>query len=581
MPVRLVGVYDREIGYRCYQTVGSFLEHELTHKNRGRWFYAHAGGLADFQFLLEKLIAKKGYKIKASCSGSSLIIVHVTRGKNSWHFVDSYWLLRERLRKIGEWLGMKKGNEDESEEFYRDAPFSLLRDYNEMDCVILHRAIEAFEEALWELGGMLKMTVASCSMELFRRRFLKSPIETSSFANLMARKAYFASRVEVFNHEVGKDCGHPEDGSQCVPECINAWYYDVNSSFPYAMTFKIPGEMTHHVHGRMPGNYDRIFMADVEIRVPGSNLPPIPTRLGGRLFFPTGEWRSWLMSTDLELLERCGGKVTRVHECVAFESRDDLSDFANSVYDLRAKSTGFMEIACKYVMNSAYGKFAECDEKRGIEIDPVKPGTKDQGWERLFPGCYIHTKKVAIPHEHVAISAHITAIGRRTLFDFMSETSKVHYCDTDGFSTDDYLGPGVEGVLGGLKLEKRIRHGEYVTQKVYRLDGDELKKGVWKPLGDKGVRAKGFSRLDTDERGNKVPGLASKRFDEIMNGGTVQYRRMMRSTELLRRAETTPRERLFPKRLSNEQVEKRVFYPDGHSRPWDMSELLQILDKEE
>ncbi len=102
MPVRLVGVYDRERGYRCYQNVMAFLEHEMTHKNRGRWFYAHAGGLADFQFLLQKLIECKGYKIKASCSGSSLIIVHVTRGKNSWHFVDSYWLLREKLRKIGE-----------------------------------------------------------------------------------------------------------------------------------------------------------------------------------------------------------------------------------------------------------------------------------------------------------------------------------------------------------------------------------------------------------------------------------------------------------------------------------------------
>jgi len=562
MPVRMAGVYDKERGYRCYRTVEAFLENELTSKNRGKWFYAHAGGLADFQFLLEKLIAKRGYKIKASCSGSSLIIVHVSRGKNAWHFVDSYWLLRDKLRNIGKWVGISKGNEDESEEFYRDAPFETLREYNEVDCVILYRAIESFEEALWDLGGMLKMTVASCSMELFRRRFLSRPIETSSFGNHIARNAYFASRVEVFEKE-----------------CHDSWYYDVNSSFPYAMTYKIPGEMTHHVHGRMPDNFDRIFISDVEIDVRDAHIPPIPTRLSGRLFFPVGSWRSWLTSVDIELLQRCGGRVTRVHETVAFESRDDLAEFATTLYDLRAKSDGFMKIACKYVMNSAYGKFAEGDEKRGIEIDPDNPGTKADGWEYLFPGCYIHTKKVPVPHEHVAISAHITAIGRRTLFDYMSDTSKVHYCDTDGFSTEDFLGPGEDKVLGALKLEKRIRHGEFVTQKVYRLDGDELDKGEWKPLGDKGVRAKGFSRLEY-EGGKRVDGLAWKKFDEIMSGKYVTYRRMIRSRELLRRGQIEPREAEYPKHLSGEQISKRMFYPDGHSRPWHIDELLGILEKE-
>jgi len=214
MKIRLAGVFDGN-RYRCYATVENFLANELTSKNRGKWFYAHAGGLADFQFVLE-ILMKRGYRIKASTSGSSLIIVHVMKGKNSWHFVDSLWLLKDKLRNIGKWIGIEKGNEDESEEFYRDATIPELRKYNEIDCIILFKAIQMFEETLLELGGQLKMTQASCAMELFRRRFLKRDIATSPLANLIAREAYFASRVEVLNRH-----------------CEDAWYYDVNSSFPY------------------------------------------------------------------------------------------------------------------------------------------------------------------------------------------------------------------------------------------------------------------------------------------------------------------------------------------------------------
>lgn len=565
MPVRLCGVYDGN-RYRSYATVDAFLDGELTSKNRGKWFYAHAGGLADFQFLLKRLIQRKGFRVDASCSGSSLIIVHVTRGKNQWHFIDSFWLLKDKLRNIGKWVGIDKGNVDESEEFYRDATIETLREYNEIDCIILYKAIEAFEEALWELGGILKMTQASCAMELFRRRFLKRPLETSGLANLLARQAYFASRVEVFQRQTGESCGHlPELGEGCDGTCFKSWYYDVNSSFPYAMTFPIPGEVSRHVYGTMPDDYSKIFISDVNVTVPEGSIPPLPARLGDRLFFPTGSWRGWFSSIDLELLESVGGSIDRVYETVAFESRDDLSDYAKTLYELRARSSGFLEIACKYLMNSIYGKFAESDQKSGICIDPPNPGSPDEGWELLFPGCFVHTKTVQIPHECVPISAHITAIGRRTLYRGMAESSEVHYCDTDGFSSSDYLGPGIDGVLGEFKLEKKIRHGQFLNPKVYMLDGMELKKGEWKELGDKGVRAKGFSRMTVEK------------FEHLAEGGSVDYRRMVRSKELLRKGEIEPREQLYKKKLQGTTLTKRFFYPDGYSRAWTMGELESIL----
>jgi len=539
MDVRLVGVYDGN-QYRCYTTVDDFLDRELTSKNRGKWFYAHAGGLADFQFVLQRIIAKGArYRIRAATSGSSLIIVHVTMGKNSWHFVDSLWLLKDKLRNIGKWIGISKGNEDESEEFYRDAPFHVLREYNEIDCIILYKGISFFEDALLELGGMLKMTQASCAMELFRRRFLQRDIQTSPHANLIAREAYFASRVEVINRS-----------------CKDAWYYDVNSSFPYAMTFPVPGDPLGHYQRWMPDHYDYPFLADVEVEVPEMPLPVLPTKIDGRLFFPSGRWRSWFTSVDIELLERSGGKVTKCHESMTFEPRTDLRDYAETLYAIRAKSEGFMKIATKFLLNSLYGKFAESEVKSSIEINPPSPKGEEDGWEMLFPGCFIVEKVVPIPHMHVPISAHITAIGRRTLWDYMNYSSEVHYCDTDGFSSSDPL-QSTEGVLGAIKLEKIIEDGEYVTQKVYRQKGKD----------DKGkdieiVRAKGFSKMTVEK------------FQSIIEGEEISYTRMARTRELLRKGETEPIERTYTKGLRDTLVPKRCFYPDGHSRAWDIKELV-------
>ena len=51
---------------------------------------------------------KGSWKIRASFSGSSAIIIHVAKGKNSWHFLDSYWLFRDALASIGKAIGIKR-----------------------------------------------------------------------------------------------------------------------------------------------------------------------------------------------------------------------------------------------------------------------------------------------------------------------------------------------------------------------------------------------------------------------------------------------------------------------------------------
>lgn len=577
MPVRLVGVYDGR-RYRAYKSVENFLLHELTHANRGKWFYAHAGGLADIQFVLEAILSTRGYRVSASSSGSSLIIVHVRRGKHTWHFVDSYWLLQESLANIGKYVGIEKGHQqfdpapedDEAtlkrkqrdlEEWFRSAPIEELRSYNEVDCIILYQAIVQFEEVLYELGGQLKMTQASCAMELFRRRYLQRDINTHAWVNSKAREAYFASRVEVL-----------------AKECYDAWYYDVNSSFPYAMTFPIPGDFL----GTQSTKPDYgIYLSDVEVEIPDCFLPPIPTRLGGRLFFPIGRWRSWLSNVDLELLEDNGGKIIRHYESMTFDSRLDCRDYAEDLYRIRATSTGIMAFACKRLMNGLYGKFAECEYKSSIEIDPPSPKGPDQGWRMLFPGAFLVERKVPIPHMHVPISTHITAIARRTLYHYMSYSPELHYCDTDGFSSSVEL-KSVDGRLGFLKLEKRIAHGRFVTQKTYDLETLNGKH-ITKAKGFRKMSHQEFQRMtayiDAMDDGS-IEGMSYQERCNLLNSTEIEYTRMARSRELFRDKKITPEERRMGKKLRTDTLSKRCFYPDGHSRPWHIEELRSVIQKD-
>ncbi len=562
LDVRICGVFDGT-RYRSYRTIDAFLDAELTSKNRGKWFYAHAGGMADIQFVFAAILKRKGYSVKAAFSGSSAIIVHISRGKNSWHFIDSYWLLRDKLANIGKSIGMLKGIEDDenpedSEEifqakqvkkknWYANAPIAELRDYNEQDCRILWTAIDAFETAILGMGGQLQMTLASSAMHLFRRRYLKQDIPTNERVNEQARKAYFASRVEVFNT-------HVED----------SYYYDINSSFPYAMTKPCPGAYIG-ASRRIPDKDDgMLYLADCTIEIPDTYFPTTPTRIQGRTFFPIGRWRSWLTNVDLELLRREGGNIISTHEVLLFEPFEDLAEYCTDIYSKRKASTDeFQRTVYKLLLNSLYGKFAESPFKQGLLIDPSPQALQQEGLKMLMPGVWLQEREIPVPHVHVPISAHITALARRTIYDYMAQCSEFHYCDTDGFSTTQELPTSKE--LGGLKLEKMIKSGLFVAPKVYMIQGQELANdGTW---ADKTLtKAKGFSRMNVS------------RFMKLVEGETIEFERMRRLRELYRKGSIDPEEYNVKKRLNiANYLPKRYTYPDGFTRPWHIDELRNAL----
>jgi DNA polymerase family B len=435
------------------------------------------------------------------------------------------------------------------------------------------------------MGGQLQMTLASCAMHLFRRRFLSHDISIPAHVNEAARQAYFSSRVEVFQST-----------------CEDAYYYDINSSFPYAMTFPCPGEYIG-TQLTLPSRPEVIYIADVEVKVPDSYLPPLPYRMEGRVFFPVGQWRSWLTQVDIELLLENGGQILKVHECMGFEPFDDLKEYAETFYTLRKNATNeFDKVTGKLLMNSLYGKFGESAEKQQMHINPsestewrLRDKELEGRAEILFPGAWIETIDADVPHMHVPIAAHITSFARRTLYNFLKPCEQVYYSDTDSVITTSTLPTSKE--LGGLKLEYRVKGGEFYSPKLYRLHAEE--NGKEKTV----YRAKGFS-LDTVDRANSEAVEAEERlrgdertdrireinFDKIVNFDEVHIERMTRIRELYRKGRTKPEETTITKGIRNKlvpwevlppkaqrSVTKRFMYPDGDSRPWGLDELEDIL----
>lgn len=558
--VTLVGVYDGK-QYKCYRTVNEFLNDQLTKRNHGRWYYAHAGGLADMLFVMQALATRSDYEVQASFSGSSAIIVQIVRGRNKWVFCDSLWLFGTALKNVAKWVGLEKGSVD-----FETDDFQELAEYNRMDCVILWTAIDAFESALISLGGELMMTLASSAMRLFRRQFLTRDIKTHPEVNLAARESYFGSRVEVIHRHV-----------------TEGFYYDINSSFPYAMTQPAPGNL-RGVSRSLSDKEDALYLAHVDVEVPEIFLPPLPLRHEGSVFFPTGKWSGWFNQVDLRLLEEMGGRISRVGRVLHFDPFYDLAAYATTLYEKRRTgTTDFDKIVYKLLLNSLYGKFAENSHKQQLLVNPpftscphdpphppkVGDSRESACMTQLLPGIWLLENEVDIPHEAVPISSQITAIARKNLYDHMRKCDEVHYCDTDGFSTNRSDLPTGDK-LGELKLELVFKEAEFISPKVYRIDEKVKAKGM--SLKDKSGMPSG---LTSEQQDKWIGDLSYKRWMALREGEAIEVERMSRIRELYRSGNTTPISTTIKKEFRGSSRPKRFTHSDGTTEPWSVEALKQ------
>jgi len=539
---RLVGCYD-ERGYRCYRDTPDFARHEA-HKHRKWW--AHAGGLADFNFLLEFLISE-GAPATIISRGSAAIVIDALG--TSWH--DSYFLLRAPLADLG-----AKGDVD-----FETSTDEELAEYNKQDNVILYEALHNFCNVVESLGGQMRATVAATAMDLFRRAYQTRPAYSTTESNETARLAYFGSDVQV-RGEYGE----------------NVHIYDINSSFPASMAlggcpWQYLGKTRRKVGTRRAG------IAYCEIETPASMAHPyLPVRApNGGVYFPTGSWAGWYTEADLDYASELGIRI-RPLVWLLYERSDDLRGYARDLYERRRKSTGFWRLVLKFLLNALYGKFGESTAKEQIVLSGPRPS---EDARPVYPGAWTVSKEQYLAHEQPHICAWITSLSRQALHRMLMRVVEagylVYYNDTDSLMTNAPTLPGgLSDALGAFdRVDEMLPKARFMASKLYT--------GV-SEAGHRFVKAKGFAPASQAMRNYKRAiksgtGLADalREIDDVWgsieSGTPVEYAAPNRFRAVLRGK--GPGERDTQKTRLQKRLPKRRAVSKSETKPWSYIEIME------
>ena len=525
-----VGFYDGKtyvdfFGATCIKDALAFV---LQPEYAGKWIYAHNGGNYDFIFFLQSLLSSRfehEYRTEITPIGSCMFRLDVTEiideekkkaqkhVARKWTFLDSARLLPIKLDDLGETFGL--GRKVELSMSYNDLGKvenrKVAAHYLEQDCKLLYKSIAKFQHVINKLGGQIGPTLPATSLDLFRRKYLKTDVHTNRHflgcpdygkdpkkteckgcGHNFIRAAYAGGRSEIFRTSFTPSPGHEE-----------AYLYDVNAMYAAMMLEAMPvGE------GIVPDQelteadvyanaLHRTGIVDCDVMIPGDcYLPPLPVKRKGKLIFPAGKFRGTWDTAELTLLKEVGGKILKVHRSIWFDEAPIFGNFVNTLYQFRDKSrtdwNAGMDWIVKVLLNAAYGKFAMREERSRYVVHPEKI-------ENMVPldlEADIWSEDVFVSPNYIVpqLAVHITALARRALWRILNGIVKrggrIYYCDTDSVICSG-VKLDADKKLGGLKLENTITRATFTLPKLYLIETKEESTKKKRERNIK-VRAKGM-----------------------------------------------------------------------------------------
>ena len=463
--------------------------------------YMHNGGKFDIYFLIRLILGNKAFIVNRR-----IVRAYVELPGGGHHEIrDSYAIMPFPLRDFDK-------DEIDYEKFrekVREQHKEEILKYLEKDCVSLHRLCAAFIE---RFGTGL--TIGGVAMKRLRAIH---PFEClGPYADDDIRQHfYYGGRVQFF-----------ERGVLSGPWKV----FDVNSMYPSVMK-----NAMHPME--MPGAEGTKVRADTcFITAEGKNYGAFPQRTkhdGLRFDIEDGTFHvtrhEWDTALDLGLFE-----PRKIIRCVNYRNRGTLAGFVDTYYSLRkqAKDSGdpFGTIFYKYILNSAYGKFAQNPEKyMEWKLDTLDSPEPDRGkrkenrWEegvisqeREFEFKIWMRPSPDRTRFNIATGASITGAARAVLLRAIANAERPIYCDTDSIICRDLSGDGItidSSVLGAWKEEHSEIDWAYIAnRKLYALMKDPKIHGFEGPEELCKSAAKGVK-------------LGPHQIKDVCEGKTVIYRR--------------------------------------------------------
>ena len=499
--VRIVCHVDEHGNRRDFPSIGKYLTW-LFNEWDGDIIFAHAGGHYDNRFLLAEA-KDRGWDIRTAISGGTIVIATISSPTKTIKFGDSYRLMPDSLKNIGDTVGLAK-LEVNPNEIWKLTDTEVL-DYCYRDCDIVVKGLQLMREKLTSVGADFAFTLASIATRFIRRG---DTIRWDEFCQKVNGKweprahiaqwdkacedAYHGGRTEMFFKSHYTDAL----GFRQTKYFNNIEWYDIVSSYPNAMREPLP--LYYKGFRTPPRNlkntakfFETCGITACTIYVPEAFITVLPeVDKSGRLTFPAGKelTGSW---TNIEILEaiKQGAEVRHIKGQWQFEAVPFLRSFVDHFYRLRqaAKDAGdvFGAYAYKILLNSSYGKLTETVHRRSfITAGEISRARANGGKVLTTPtqGVFEVESEEVGPFRHTAAGAYVTAIARLRLFRMAKEMhdkgANIYYCDTDSLMLDMKI-ENTGTKLGDWEHVGTIDELELVLPKVYRAQGRfHTKKGL-------------------------------------------------------------------------------------------------------
>ena len=491
-------------------------------------YYAHNAGKYDCLFFIEYAEKINYTDIRPYRLPKGSKIIRLDMGKCI--IFDSLNLLPKSLAVLSEiYTGIKgeKYIDGRTGEMIRKLKFDYskigikkydkeLNKYADNDVKLLYELLEKFNTSVEKnYDCHIGITLASLAYKIFKKNFRDKKRDLITRNNEFVRQAYFGGRCEIFKF-LGK----------------NIRYYDINSCYPFVMQKSLPigiacFESRHKNALRIIMKTEYLGFADITIRAKYMYIPVLPHK-GKKLIFPCGTFRGTYTLTEIRYALNTGNyEILNIHDMMYYKnSYPVLAEFANDIYKERMAGNEYEKLIYKNIGNSLYGKFAELPLKTKYARITSKEPLDYIGW-LPWNGNYYTKDVLEYDDSRVAWSAYITSYARLELLKYLND--KTLYCDTDGIFTEDNFDKFCGTKLGQLKLEGKFDNCHFILPKIYTAKN---KKETLR-------KAKGFGKIETDERFNRL--IEKEQIDyehllcfaEMVKQERVKMERVLRSKQIL------------------------------------------------
>lgn len=396
-------------------------------------------------------------------------------------FRDSYNLLPMPLAAGGEKLEIDYSILEMDQ---RDKPKNreLIKDRVRTDCVYLWQMIEKFVS---EFG--LHMTFPAASLHAWSGLSgLSIPKTTPQFYARIA-PYYYGGRVECFSTGITRE---------------KFSVIDINSAYPYAMTFKHPWGENIVASENLPSDRGAIERSFITIRAKSHGAFPYRELHDSALNFPRdGIYRTFNITGWEYLAAQETGKLGdayKIEKVLRLPLTVDFCGYIDNFYKMkenakRDKDPARYEFAKKFLC-SLYGKFGANPEKyeEFTVIEPKFIDAARQADGYLFCSQVADFALVSRPlrddaqhYINVAVAASITGFVRAHLWRAICAAGGVLYCDTDAIACRDTGALEFDPTkLGAWDLEAQCNFAAIAGKKLYAF---RTTAGKWK-TASKGVK---------------------------------------------------------------------------------------------